>query len=91
MSPEEAESPGISMEITEELIHQIANKPLDYIHVSLMDVNSVTREVNIKVKIAWNFIHQWINGRMPLVGIGSVFTAEDALNAVETLELNLLH
>ena len=44
LSPEEAESPGISMEITEELIHQIANKPLDYIHVSLMDVNSVTRE-----------------------------------------------
>ena len=36
------------MEITEELIHQIANKPLDYIHVSLMDVNSVTREGKYK-------------------------------------------
>ncbi|MDU1500143.1 MAG: NADH-dependent flavin oxidoreductase [Staphylococcus epidermidis] len=30
-------------------------------------------------------IHQWINGRMPLIGIGSVFTAEDALNAVENI------
>ena len=38
------------MEITEELIHQIANKPLDYIHVSLMDVNSVTREGKYRVK-----------------------------------------
>ena len=47
------------MEITEELIHQIANKPLDYIHVSLMDVNSVTREGKYKVKIAWNL---FING-----------------------------
>ena len=85
LSPEEAESPGISMEITEELIHQIANKPLDYIHVSLMDVNSVTREGKYKGENRLKLIHQWINGRMPLIGIGSVFTAEDALNAVENI------
>lgn len=85
LSPEEAESPGISMEITEELIHQIANKPLDYIHVSLMDVNSVTREGKYKGENGLKLIHQWINGRMPLIGIGSVFTAEDALNAVENI------
>ena len=85
LSPEEAESPGISMEITEELIHQIANKPLDYIHVSLMDVNSVTREGKYKGENRLELIHQWINVRMPLIGIGSVFTAEDALNAVENI------
>jgi len=85
LSPEEAESPGISMEITEELIHQIANKPLDYIHVSLMDVNSVTREGKYKGENRLKLIHQWINGRMPLIGIGSVFTAEDALTAVENI------
>lgn len=85
LSPEEAESPGISMEITEELIHQIANNPLDYIHVSLMDVNSVTREGKYKGENRLKLIHQWINGRMPLIGIGSVFTAEDALNAVENI------
>ena len=85
LSPEEAESPGISMEITEELIHQIANKPLDYIHVSLMDVNSVTREGKYKGENRLKLIHQWINGRMPLIGIGSDFTAEDALNAVENI------
>lgn len=85
LSPEEAESPGISMEITEELIHQIANKPLDYIHVSLMDVNSVTREGKYKGENRLKLIHQWINGRMPLIGIGSVFTAEDTLNAVENI------
>mgnify|MGYP001636431169 FL=1 len=85
LSPEEAESPGISMEITEELIHQIANKPFDYIHVSLMDVNSVTREGKYKGENRLKLIHQWINGRMPLIGIGSVFTAEDALNAVENI------
>ena len=73
------------MEITEELIHQIANKPLDYIHVSLMDVNSVTREGKYKGENRLELIHQWINGRMPLIGIGSVFTAEDALNAVENI------
>lgn len=48
LSPEEAESPGISMEITEQLINQIANQPLDYIHISLMDVNSETRDGKYK-------------------------------------------
>ena len=55
-----------------------------------MDVNSVTREGKYKGENRLKLIHQWINGRMPLIGIGSVFTAEDALNAVENIELNLL-
>ena len=39
----------------------------------------------VKVRKSLGTIHQWINGRMPLIGIGSVFTAEDALNAVENI------
>ena len=48
------------------------------------------REGKYKGENRLELIHQWINGRMPLIGIGSVFTAEDALNAVENIELNLL-
>lgn len=90
LSPEEAESPGISMEITEQLINQIANQPLDYIHISLMDVNSETRDGKYKGENRLKLIHHWINGRMPLIGIGSIFTPEDALNAIDNVGLELV-
>lgn len=90
LSPEEAESPGISMEITEQLINQIANQPLDYIHISLMDVNSETREGKYKGENRLKLIHHWVNGRMPVIGIGSVFTPEDALNAIEDVGVELV-
>ncbi|MBL7572836.1 NADH-dependent flavin oxidoreductase [Staphylococcus saccharolyticus] len=90
LSPEEAESPGISMEMTEQLVNLISNKPLDYIHVSLMDVNSVTREGKYKGKNRLKLIHQWINGRMPLIGIGSVFTPQDALNAIDEVGVEFI-
>lgn len=90
LSPEEAESPGISMEITEQLINQIANQPLDYIHISLMDVNSETREGKYKGENRLKLIHHWVNGRMPVIGIGSVFTPEDALNAIDNVGVELV-
>lgn len=90
LSPEEAESPGISMEITEQLINQIANQQLDYIHISLMDVNSETRDGKYKGENRLKLIHHWINGRMPLMGIGSIFTPEDALNAIDNVGVELV-
>lgn len=90
LSPEEAESPGISMEITEQLINQIANQPLDYIHISLMDFNSETREGKYKGENRLKLIHHWVNGRMPVIGIGSVFTPEDALNAIDNVGVELV-
>lgn len=90
LSPEEAESPGISMEITEQLINQIANQPLDYIHISLMDVNSETRDGKYKGENRLKLIHHWINGRMPLIGIGSIFIPEDALNAIDNVGVELV-
>ncbi|MFK3837114.1 NADH-dependent flavin oxidoreductase [Staphylococcus capitis] len=90
LSPEEAESPGISMEITEQLINQIANQPLDYIHISLMDVNSETREGKYKGENRLKLLHHWVNGRMPVIGIGSVFTPEDALNAIDNVGVELV-
>lgn len=89
-SPEEAESPGISMEITESLIKNLIEKPLDYLHVSLMDVYSKTREGKYADETRIALLHQWIDGRMPLIGIGSIFTAEQALEAINTKQIDLL-
>ena len=77
LSPEEAESPGITMDITEELVNAITKKDIDYIHVSIMDIYSKTREGQYEEQNRLELIHKWINGRMPLIGIGSVFTADD--------------
>ena len=90
LSPEEAESPGITMDITEKLINSITKKDIDYIHVSLMDVYSKTREGQYEGQNRLKLIHKWINGRMPLIGIGSVFTADDALNAIEDVGVELV-
>lgn len=89
-SPEEAETPGIRMEITEELVKHLIEKPLDYLHVSLMDVDAETREGKYQGEGRVKLLHQWIDGRMPLVVIGSIFTAEQALEAVESKNVELL-
>lgn len=89
-SPEEAESPGISMEITEELVEHLIDKPLDYLHVSLMDIYSTTREGKYKDQQRVKLLHEWIEGRMPLIGIGSIFTAQQALDAIENTDSDLI-
>lgn len=89
-SPEEAENPGISMEITEELVKHLIEKPLDYLHVSLMDVHAKTRDGKYQGEERISLLHQWIDGRMPLIGIGSIFTAEQALEAVASKNVDLL-
>lgn len=83
-SPEEVESPGISMELTEELVKTLSEQPIDYLHVSLMDIHSTTREGQYKGEQRVKLLLHWINGRVPLIGIGSIFTADDALAAYET-------
>lgn len=83
-SPEEVESPGISMELTEKLVKTLSEQPIDYLHVSLMDIHSTTREGQYKGEQRVKLLLDWINGRVPLIGIGSIYTADDALAAYET-------
>ena len=35
-------------------------------------------------------IHQWVDGRIPVIGVGSVFTADDALDAIESTGVELV-
>ena len=89
-SPEEKESPGITMEITEELIGKLIEKPLDYLHVSLSEVHSKTREGKYADTERVELIHKWIGGHIPLVGVGSVFTADQALRAIEEGNMEMI-
>lgn len=90
LSPEEAESPGISMEITEQLINTITEKSIDYVHISLGDIHSTTREGRYAGQERLKLIHQWVDGRIPVIGVGSVFTADDALDAIESTGVELV-
>ncbi|CAM4199475.1 NADH-dependent flavin oxidoreductase [Lacicoccus alkaliphilus] len=89
-SPEESQSPGIDMEITEVLIRKLTEKPLDYLHASLGDVHSKVRTGKYGGKERIALLHEWTHGRMPLIGIGSVFTADQALGAIESGNMELI-
>lgn len=89
-SPEEAETPGIRMETTEELLSKLVEKPLDYLHASLSQVHSKTREGKHAGTERIELLHKWIGGRMPLIGVGSVFTANQALRAIEEGNMEMI-
>ncbi|CAM4083909.1 NADH-dependent flavin oxidoreductase [Saccharibacillus endophyticus] len=82
-SPEEAESPGITMPDTLELIEALAQRELDYLHISLMDYSSHPRSGKERNRSRMAVILDKLDGRVPLIGVGAIRTAEDALNAYE--------
>ncbi|MFD2627550.1 NADH-dependent flavin oxidoreductase [Oceanobacillus kapialis] len=84
-SPEEPETPGITMDETLHFVDVLADKELDYLHVSLMDFFSKPRrgvEDLDKTRIA--HLLETIGDRVPLIGVGSIYTAEDAKLAFNT-------
>lgn len=83
-SPEEAESPGITMSDTLEFVDALAARELDYLHVSLMDFWSHPRSGDKRDHPRIKIINDKINGRVPLIGVGAIRTAEEALKAYET-------
>ncbi len=81
-SPEEPETPGITMDETLVLVDALSDKGLDYLHVSLMDFFSTPRRgVEDLTKTRIDYLKETINNRVPLIGVGSIYTAEDARNA----------
>ena len=90
LSPEDPEEDGLKMELTETLVKTIIEKPLDYLHVSLMHVFADIKEGKYKGQEKVALLHEWIGGRMPLIGIGSVFTAGEALEAINSPNVDLI-
>ncbi|WP_226529891.1 NADH-dependent flavin oxidoreductase [Metabacillus niabensis] len=81
-SPEEPETPGITMDETLVLVDALSEKGLDYLHVSLMEFFSTPRRgVEDLTKTRIDYLKETINNRVPLIGVGSIYTAEDARNA----------
>lgn len=83
-SPEEATLPGITMEDTFRLIDELAQKDLDYLHVSLQEFWSVPRRGADESKTRLEWIQERVGHLVPVIGVGSVRTPDDALKALET-------
>ncbi|WP_054958642.1 NADH-dependent flavin oxidoreductase [Paenibacillus dakarensis] len=83
-SPEEATTPGITMDDTLKLVDTLADQGLDYLHVSLMDYRSKPREGadNSKTRLEW--IVDAVQGRVPVIGVGSVHTPDEAVEVLQT-------
>lgn len=83
-SPEEPETPGITMEETLALVDALAEKQLDYIHVSLNDFWSKARRGADETKSRMELIQERAAGKVPIIGVGSLYTPRDVLKAFQT-------
>jgi 2,4-dienoyl-CoA reductase-like NADH-dependent reductase (Old Yellow Enzyme family) len=83
-SPEEPETPGITMADTLVLIDALADKGLDYLHVSLQDFWSTPRRGVDDTRPRIEIIQEQVGDRVPVIGVGSLYTADDVLKAKQT-------
>jgi 2,4-dienoyl-CoA reductase-like NADH-dependent reductase (Old Yellow Enzyme family) len=83
-SPEEAETPGITMADTLVLIDELAKKDLDYLHVSLQEFWSTPRRGVDDTRSRIEIIHERVGNRVPVIGVGSIYTPDEALRAIQT-------
>jgi len=82
-SPEEMETPGISLNDTLSYVDVLADQGLSYLHASLSDFwQSSMRDKTQTSPVVCKLLDQ-IHGRVPLIGVGSIHTPEDALKALE--------
>lgn len=87
-SPEEPETPGITMGDTLALIDKLADKDLDYLHVSLMEFWSQPRRgVEDLSRPRIELITERVAGRVPVIGVGSIHTPDEALKALQDVPL----
>ncbi|MFC7373416.1 NADH-dependent flavin oxidoreductase [Fictibacillus iocasae] len=83
-SPEEPETPGITMGDTLALVDALSEKNLDYLHVSLMEFWSEARRGVDEKKPRIQLIKERVGSKMPVIGVGSIYTADDAAKAMES-------
>lgn len=83
-SPEESGEQGLTMKDTFALIDALVEKPLQYLHVSLWDFYKKARRGADTTMTRMQLLHERINGKLPLIGIGNLFTADQILQAYQT-------
>lgn len=83
LSPEEREAGGITIEDTLLFVDKLADSGIDYIHISLMNFFGGSICTEDKTSIM-KLINERVGNRIPLIGVGYLHTADDALLALQT-------
>ncbi|MEK3675232.1 NADH-dependent flavin oxidoreductase [Paenibacillus sp. FSL R10-2771] len=83
-SPEEPETPGITMADTFALIDALTGEGLDYLHASLMELWSQPRRGTEDSRPRIEQIVDRVGGKAPVIGVGSLYTAADALKGLDS-------
>lgn len=83
-SPEEPEALGITMEDTLALVEVLKNQPLQYLHISLWDFYKKARRGADTNAYRIQLVHDQIGGKLPLIGVGNLYTPSEILAAFNT-------
>lgn len=78
ISPEEIEEPGIRLADTLQFIDELADQPLDYLHVSMGNVWRKSLNDDSEKRPTILRIKKQVHNRLPIIGVGSVETPADA-------------
>lgn len=82
-SPEEPETPGITMKETFALLDELIKQDLDYLHIATTNAWAKARRGVESKKSRTEIISEYVNGRVPVIGVGSIHTADDASLVLE--------
>ena len=83
-SPEEPGEHGLTMQESFTLIDALTAKPLQYLHVSLWDFYKHARRGADETRTRIEQLHARIGGKLPLIGVGDLYTAQQAAEALAT-------
>ncbi|WP_339252138.1 NADH-dependent flavin oxidoreductase [Paenibacillus sp. FSL P2-0136] len=83
-SPEEPETPGITMADTFTLIDALTAEGLDYLHASLMELWSLPRRGTEDSRPRIEQIVDRAGDKAPVIGVGSLYSAADALKSLDS-------
>jgi 2,4-dienoyl-CoA reductase-like NADH-dependent reductase (Old Yellow Enzyme family) len=83
-SPEEMWENGITVNDTMVLVDALVAKELDYLHVSLANFFAPPHTPPLGDRPIINLILDRVGGRVPVIGVGELYAADDALRARQT-------
>ena len=86
-SPEEKEEPGITMDDTIMFINALADKEIDYLHVSVnrFDAGSMRDDKDSRGRVA--LVQEAVGERIPVIGVGGLQTVEQVESALDVVPL----
>jgi len=89
-SPEEMENPGITLEDTLALVDKLSEEDITYLHASLGHYKATSMRDKEDKRLIGKLVSDKIGGRKPFIGVGSIYTKEEAEEAISEIGYDLI-